>query len=537
MTEYDTVVNKMGGFGKYQKMILLLLSISPIFNALTTFAMNFTFGEHKHRCEVPGGRDEYTPTGYVIVNDTATSSIYTYNVTECKIQTNGSVQTCDTWVYDHSLYTQTIISKFDVVCEAKFLRAHFLMSHYLGLLVGSVITGLLSDIFGRKPMLFIGAVTLLVATSTRPLMPSLTLVIIGEFFNGVGSVMYFIVPFVLATEMVGPNKRLFASFCVYFTFCFGSYALLILAYFIRNWEHLMWAMSIPIGGYILALFFIPESPRWLLSRGKKKEAVVILKKIAKVNGEDIIVSVEDISVSKGEKILGLLQFVKALMKSKIMIVRLSIVALNWFAVNLTYYGISMNVAKFSGNIFVNFAVSSTVETVACLFCMMGPERFGRKKFLCISMLIGGSTCLCTIFTTLYSDESLSWLTITLAMGGKFFATITFFVVYLITAELFPTVLRTSVIGVCSMAGRTGSITSAYVGEIGSVVPTKLGKALPLMIFGAVEIMAGILALTLPETVNTSLPESVEDAKVLKSAKNENGEPENELMTLTDTNKN
>ena len=65
--------------------------------------------------------------------------------------------------------------------------------------------------------------------------------------------------------------------------------------------------------------------------------------------------------------------------------------------------------------------------------------------------------------------ALSWLTITLAMGGKFFATITFFVVYLITAELFPTVLRTSVIGVCSMAGRTGSIASAYVGEIVSLL--------------------------------------------------------------------
>lgn len=73
-----------------------------------------------------------------------------------------------------------------------------------------------------------------------------------------------------------------------------------------------------------------------------------------------------------------------------------------------------------------------------------------------------------IISMFFFITALSWLTITLAMGGKFFATITFFVVYLITAELFPTVLRTSVIGVCSMAGRTGSITSAYVGEIVSL---------------------------------------------------------------------
>jgi len=71
----------------------------------------------------------------------------------------------------------------------------------------------------------------------------------------------------------------------------------------------------------------------------------------------------------------------------------------------------------------------------------------------------------TTFDIYVLITALSWVTITLAMGGKFFATITFFVVYLITVELFPTVLRTSVIGVCSMAGRTGSITSAYVGEI------------------------------------------------------------------------
>ena len=61
--------------------------------------------------------------------------------------------------------------------------------------------------------------------------------------------------------------------------------------------------------------------------------------------------------------------------------------------------------------------------------------------------------------------ALSWLTTTLAMVGKLFCTITYFVAYIYTAELFPTVLRASVIGVSSMAGRVGSITSAYIGEL------------------------------------------------------------------------
>jgi OCT family organic cation transporter-like MFS transporter 4/5 len=49
--------------------------------------------------------------------------------------------------------------------------------------------------------------------------------------------------------------------------------------------------------------------------------------------------------------------------------------------------------------------------------------------------------------------------------ARFFITFTFFIVYIYTAELFPTVLRASVIGVASMAGRVGAITSAYIGEL------------------------------------------------------------------------
>ena len=60
---------------------------------------------------------------------------------------------------------------------------------------------------------------------------------------------------------------------------------------------------------------------------------------------------------------------------------------------------------------------------------------------------------------------LGWLTTTLAMTGKFFVSAAFFIAYLYTVELFPTVLRASVLGVSSMSGRIGAISSAYIGEL------------------------------------------------------------------------
>ena len=47
--DYDKVVKKIGGFGRYQHYCLFLLSLSAVFNALTTFALNFVIGEHNHR--------------------------------------------------------------------------------------------------------------------------------------------------------------------------------------------------------------------------------------------------------------------------------------------------------------------------------------------------------------------------------------------------------------------------------------------------------------------------------------------------------
>jgi hypothetical protein len=47
--DYDSAILKVGGFGKYQRTFLFVVSLASIFNAMTTFALTFAFGEHVHR--------------------------------------------------------------------------------------------------------------------------------------------------------------------------------------------------------------------------------------------------------------------------------------------------------------------------------------------------------------------------------------------------------------------------------------------------------------------------------------------------------
>ncbi|KAL2102559.1 hypothetical protein ACEWY4_001727 [Coilia grayii] len=62
--------------------------------------------------------------------------------------------------------------------------------------------------------------------------------------------------------------------------------------------------------------------------------------------------------------------------------------------------------------------------------------------------------------------NLSGLAIFLEMVGKFGITAAFCVVYVVTSELFPTVVRNTVMGICSMAARIASILSTFIIYLG-----------------------------------------------------------------------
>ncbi|CAA9996793.1 unnamed protein product, partial [Nesidiocoris tenuis] len=67
----------------------------------------------------------------------------------------------------------------------------------------------------------------------------------------------------------------------------GLMALAVIAYLVRDWRQLALATSVPFLTFFLYWWVLPESPRWLLARGRFDEAEKILKTMARVNGRSL----------------------------------------------------------------------------------------------------------------------------------------------------------------------------------------------------------------------------------------------------------
>ena len=90
--------------------------------------------------------------------------------------------------------------------------------------------------------------------------------------------------------------------------------------------------------------------------------------------------------------------------------------------------------------------------------------------------------------------------------GKFGCSAAFSIVFLYTAELFPTSMRNSAVGMCSTLARVGGIFAPTVAELGYYQPKT-----PFLIFGVATLIGGFAAYLLPETKGKKLPDTVEEA--------------------------
>merc|ERR1711874_225926 len=137
---------------------------------------------------------------------------------------------------------------------------------------------------------------------------------------------------------------------------------------------------------------------------------------------------------------------------------------------------------------------------------------GRKYILAFSQILAGTTCILAAIIPESSTE-MFYLRTSLALLGKFGASAGFAIVYVFTAELFPTPVRNSAVGLCSTFARVGGMLAPVVSDLGVYAPS-----IPFIIMGSSCCVGGLAALVLPETAGAALPDTVQQACALAEGK-------------------
>lgn len=515
---FDDVIPLLGDFGRYQKRVYFLLCLPAITSAFHKLGNVFLLAEPRYRCPRP----QENITSDFDISYSEFEKWYPYDpshnkFSSCLVRSGNITTECDQYIYSYEDYGKTAVTEWDLTCKNAYLIAASNSMFMIGVMLGSIIFGDLSDRWGRKITFLISSIIQVIFGVLAALAPEFWTFAVARTIVGAATSGVFLIAYVMGLEMVGPSKRLIAGTVVFIFFSGGYVLIALFAKLIHYWRWLQLALTLPGVLFIFYWWWIPESVRWLLSKNKLEEAKTIIHQVARTNKVTISDQQLDELLRKGEDVdkkdkPQVTASVLDLFKHSSLRKRSIIIFFDWCANNITYYGLSWNTNNLGGNPYLNFVISGAVETPANIFTLLTLNRWGRKKILCGSMIFAGTALL----TTLLIPIDIVWLTVLLAMLGKISITVSYGTIYIFSAEQFPTVVRNAGLGASSTFARLGSIIAPYIN-----IMVHVWKPFPLLVFGALAFAGGVLSLMLPETLNKKLPETLAEGEAFGKKSKEN----------------
>ncbi|XP_044131099.1 solute carrier family 22 member 15 [Bufo gargarizans] len=400
----------------------------------------------------------------------------------------------------------SISSEWSLV-DAQAYKVHAASSVYFGgVLVGVVLFGQLSDRFGRKRMYVTGLALDLVFSLLNALSPSFSVFLVTRFLVGVLNGGMSLVAFVLLNECIGATYWALAGSLGSLCFALGIAQFALLGYFVRRWRLLALLVNVQGLAILLLSLWTPESPRWLYSQGRLREAQDVLLFLGRWNRRPL----KPFSLTPQQKDSAPRTNILSICGSAVLRRRTLLMMWAWFVCSLVYYGLTLSTGDLGGNVYLNLALSGLAELPAYPICiyLINHRNFGRRRSLCGFLSFAGAACL-IIMAVPEQKGPLRWLNSqSLSLVGKLCISAAFNIVYIYTSELYPTTVRSLGMGVCSMFSRFGGIIAPFIPGLRSV-----HASLPYVVFGCSGVTSGLLCLLLPETLNCPLPETLSDLQV------------------------
>ena len=155
----------------------------------------------------------------------------------------------------------------------------------IGAVVGALVTGRITDYLGRKKVILASAFVFATGAVWTGLAPTVNQLMISRFYLGLAiGVSSFAVP--LYISEISPTKirgTLVSMFQLLITVGILAAYLSDNAFADNNnlecWRPMLWVGVIPAAVLFIGMFFLPETPRWLMSKGREEEAKKVLSRI------------------------------------------------------------------------------------------------------------------------------------------------------------------------------------------------------------------------------------------------------------------
>lgn len=391
-----------------------------------------------------------------------------------------------------------------------------------GAMLGNAIAGPLSDRFGRRRVLLGTALLFVMSSLLAASATSFPSFVAARIVGGLAVGGAILIAPVYIAEIAPADKRgslvslnqlmivigISASF-------FSNYFLLDLGE--HNWRYMLGVQIVPALLYFTLLWFVPESPRWLLLKGKDEAALQVLRRVAgeqaaQENLQQIQRSLTMKAVSRG---------FRGLFDSRVRLIMIIALGLAFFqqitGINAIFYYLPTIFAQAGGGVndaFRQAVMVGLVNVVMTFVAIWLIDKLGRKPLLIIG--IAGMALSLFAISWAFSQESYNARLVLIAIIGfvASFAISLGPVMWVLLSEIFPNEQRAAAI---SVAGFWNALTSASVTMIFPWALSNLGSGGTFLAFGLFATAALLfVVLLVPETKGRTLEQLESDLMTAKA---------------------
>jgi len=386
---------------------------------------------------------------------------------------------------------------------------------FTGIFLGSLLSGLVSDRFGRRQALLYATLVQFIVGVISALISNIALFILVRGIFGL--LIGFTVPLApsMGSELTPIEYRGRGVVAINFFFSLGKLYGVIVAKFCLisltegNWRAMLIWSSLPsLIVWYGTWRYIKESPRFLVAAGRIHEGVEVLNHIAKENNPDTVKPISeaekralaewstktfgDIKVEDMKSTLNVL-FSEKMKKITTLLWTI------WFSLNFAFYGMifilpimlsaldnASNSDGTSGLDGLLYTIMGELPSSVLALYIIEKEMFGRKGTILYSQAVG-----CVVFLLSFIGPT-SYL-VPMFTIARFFLKLSFAIIYPLTIELYPTSSRTSGFGFASGFGRLG----ASVGPQGLLWLFNAGIMVPAFGFAVACAIQAVAAYLLP----------------------------------------